>query len=394
MSRVEGELRWLAGILSGGEDSGVAPSVAAGGPEGLVVVPGAARPRLVVPTDRRVAAAALRNHAALRSPAVHAARLGLAGAFATGAPQAVFRDRLVFPGDRGAAPLVRHLREVLGMPGLEIAVALGPPAPNRKPVLQLLAPSGAPVGFAKVGWNAFTVPLVKNEAATLEGVTDARLQTLEAPRVMHHGPWRGSELLVTSPLPPDARRYGESAPALFAASEVGTGRGMTTEALGDSAYWRQLRTERASRAAADLRSSFEAIEDRFGSVEMAFGDWHGDWAPWNLAHARGKLWAIDWEHARRGVPVGLDVVHFRFQVEFLRRKRPIPEAADRAAASADVDLARLALPEEPRRVLPILHLIEIWLRAEDARRLGAGVNPRVYPAIAEEVRRRTTSLTS
>ena len=395
MSPAEGEVRWLSRILCGGEEDPGGPMVASSGPEGLVLVPGAARPRLVLPSGRRVAAAALRNHAALRAPRVRAARLALAAAVATGVPHRVFRDRLRFSADAdpSVAPLVRHLREVLDQPSMEVAVVLGPPAPNRKPVLQLLSASGAPVGFAKVGWNEFTVPLVRNEAATLEGVRAARLQKLETPRVMHHGSWRGLELLVTSPLPLNARRFGESAPALAALLEVASSRGVVTEALGRSSYWRELRSERASgpRVAADLAASLEAIEDRFGGLELTFGEWHGDWAPWNLAHAGGRLWAIDWEHARRGVPVGLDVVHFRFQVEFLRRKHAIPEAAERAAASAGADLGRIGVAEDARRLLSVLHLLEIWLRAEEARRLGAGVNPRVYPAVANELRRRMRS---
>ena len=335
---LSGQLAWVASILMGEEPPATGPSVVRGGGEGLVVVPSANRPRLLLPSTRRAAVASLRNHSALRSPSVHTARTALAAALGLGLPQAVFRDRLVFGsgGERVSPPLVEHLRSVLGVPALDVAVAVGPPAPNRKPALQLLTPSGDAVGFAKVGWNGFTRDLVANEASTMASLPLDGLRTVSTPRVLHHGSWRGLELFVTSALPLGARRFHGSAPPIRAAAELAAAHGTSVGGFATSSYWTELRAERASgdRVAEDLGPALDGIERRFGTMELTYGAWHGDWAPWNLAVEGGRLWVIDWEHARRGVPVGLDAVHFRFQVEFLRRKRTLPESAERTARAA------------------------------------------------------------
>jgi hypothetical protein len=78
--------------------------------------------------------------------------------------------------------------------------------------------------------------------------------------------------------------------------------------------------------------------------------------------------------------LGFDLIHFAFQVAFLVRRRSIGEAS-RIAAGASLD--RLGISESARAALGTLHLVELLLRAEEARGLGAGVNPRVYPAVLE-----------
>ncbi len=59
--------------------------------------------------------------------------------------------------------LVSHLSDELGQE-LTAGIHLGPPRANRKPVLQLMDPSGATVAFAKVGVNRLTRERVRHEA--------------------------------------------------------------------------------------------------------------------------------------------------------------------------------------------------------------------------------------
>ena len=126
----------------------------------FVAVPNARKPRLLVPAgSRRVAAGAVRRYA---QPAARSARFKrdlAALALRTGADRALLRDRITVTG---ADSIEEHLRRVLDR-DLTVSVHIGPARANRKPVLQLLAPDGTTVGFAKLGTNALTRRLVRAE---------------------------------------------------------------------------------------------------------------------------------------------------------------------------------------------------------------------------------------
>ena len=66
-----------------------------------------------------------------------------------------------------------------------------------------------------------------------------------------------------------------------------------------------------------------------GAVHLQLGRWHGDWAPWNMARAGGRVQVWDWERSVTGVPVGLDMIHFQVQREV--QVGSSPEAAVNAA---------------------------------------------------------------
>ena len=63
--------------------------------------------------------------------------------------------------------LVERLRARFDRPELQVAIALGRPRANRKPVLQLIDGDGTTVGFAKLGVDAHTDALVEREGRFL-----------------------------------------------------------------------------------------------------------------------------------------------------------------------------------------------------------------------------------
>jgi hypothetical protein len=46
--------------------------------------------------------------------------------------------------------------------------------------------------------------------------------------------------------------------------------------------------------------------------------WHGDWTPWNMSRAAGRIQLWDWERFEVGVPFGLDAVHYFVNLRTLR----------------------------------------------------------------------------
>jgi len=384
LSAASGELRWLRDVLWGGLP-GVRVDLdpdPAGALERYVVIPSAARPRLLVPAEPAAAATALGSFNALRRPSVRVGRAVAAAAFRTGLAGLLARDRLTVRGDDVPGLPTRALADVVRRSDVVLSVNVGRPSPFRKPVAQVLSTDGELVGFAKVGWDAVTRRGVEREAAALESLADRDPRTLAVPRVRHVGPRGEQLLLVTDPLPADVRRSGREAPPSAVTREVA---GATRSAtLAGSAGWRGLR-ERADALAAvvsaqglgeSLSRYLDTVEQRHGATELAFGAWHGDWSPWNLGRAGGRVVAWDWEFAGTDVPLGLDLPHFAFQASFIGRRRPLGEAFGRAAALATSRLPELDVGPAAASATAAYHVAEVTLRYLDAIAIGASPNRR------------------
>jgi hypothetical protein len=214
-----------------------------------------------------------------------------------------------------------HLGEVLGRP-VRVAVRVRPALrANRKPVLEAHCEGGLRA-FVKIGDSARAGELVRHEAATLRTLADAPLRVVTPPAVLHHGRWRGMDVLVLGALPV---RRARPSPALLTAAirEIG--------GLGDWA-------------------------------------WHGDFSPWNIAPGPGgRLLVWDWERFATGVPPGFDALHHFFQ-RALRRARPGagPAAAARAClARAAPTLEPFGVPARQARATALRYLLTLADRHAD-----------------------------
>ena len=297
--------------------------------ESYLVLPRAANPRLLVPADapRAAAAALARNHDATsrRSRLVKAA-LGLGVRLRVA--RRLLPDRVEIgldgglpAGGGGAVLLSEHLREIFGRRDLHMAVILGPPRLNRKPVLQLLSGDGEVLGYVKAAWNDLTRSLVENEAAVLDRLGGTVRNTFVAPRLLHHGPFGELTLIAASPLPNAVRPEQSQVfdPPLPIITEIARLGDVHTAPLAESDYWQgvtgRLEARRAllpPGSADPLRAVVEAIEARHGAIELRIGTWHGDFTPWNMSRLEQGIFVWDWERCGPA-PVGLDLLHFLFQ---------------------------------------------------------------------------------
>ncbi len=368
MTRARGDharrARYLAEVLGT-----LYPMVDGGGPAStFVAVPNARRARLLVPVgSRRVAAGAVRRYA---QPAARLARLGrdlAALALRTGADRALLRDRVTVSGPD---TIETHLRSVLDR-DLAVSVHIGPARANRKPVLQLLAPDGATLAFAKVGTNGLTRRLVRAEAAALAALGHAELSTVVVPQVLHSGQWRGHEVLVQEALPAWRRRRRAGTRLVAAMREIAACLGTTTGALGDSAYGRSL-VGRVSTVDSDvLHDAAARLVDRRGDTVLTYGAWHGDWAPWNMAVLPDAVHVWDWERFATGVPVGFDAVHHALQHRLERGADPTA-AVDAVVADAPDLLAPFQIAWDAADVTALLYLIDLAARYLADRQAEAG----------------------
>ncbi|MCP3787742.1 hypothetical protein NLX85_30715 [Micromonospora sp. A3M-1-15] len=370
------------------------PALGKGG-AGWVVVPSASRPRLLVPTGSgRAAASAVRHSTEAVGRKARLVRQGLATAFRLGLGPLVFRDRLVVTG----GGLDAYLAEVLGERAL-VSLHIGPARANRKPVLQLLAPDGRALGYAKLGVDPLTRALVDAEAAALRRLADLPLGPVTVAGVRHHGDWHGHALLVQEALPvrlpratPAAAEAAERAAMVAVAGCLGVRRrswaGSDHAArLADAVDALGARPE-----AGRLRAALKTVADLDPTV--AFGAWHGDWNSGNSAVlADGRVLVWDWERFEADVPVGYDELHRAVQtaigndgVEPVEAARALIAGADRALAPFDPDGRGADL-------VAVLYLVELAARylrdrqAEAGARLGH-VDTWLLPAVEEHLARR------
>ena len=325
------------------------PALRRGGP-GWVVVPSAARPRLLVPTGSgRAAAGAVRHSTEAVGRKARLVRQGLATAFRLGLGPLVFRDRLVVTG----AGLDAYLAEVLDTPAL-VSMHIGPARANRKPVLQLLAPDGRALGYAKLGVDPLTRALVDAEAAALRRLADLPLGPVTVAGVRHHSDWHGHALLVQQALPvrlpratPAAAEAAERTAMVTVAGCLGVRRG-SWAGSGHAARLADAVDALGARPEAErLRTVLKSVADADPTV--AFGAWHGDWNGGNSAVlADGRVLVWDWERFEPDVPAGYDALHRAVQTAIghdgvapTEAARALIAGADRTLAPFDQDAIRL-----------------------------------------------------
>jgi hypothetical protein len=359
-----------------------------------VVLPTEARAALLLPRrPRRATAGALRGAKASAAAPRRLLLRGLALAARAGLADAL-PDRISIvaaPAGPGGS-LAGYLTGVLGQEAV-ISLRIGAPRANRKPVLQVLSCDGQVLGFAKVGINALTRDLVRAESAALAQLATAPLTRVGVPRLIHHGQWRGHEVLVQQALTGSgpARSWAELSSAMAELAGVqGTSRGPA----GQSRYWRGLRERlhgAADRAAArELLQALDQLQATADSTSVEFGSWHGDWTPWNMTMSAGRAMVWDWERFQAGIPVGYDAVHYRLQEAVAGGRVPAQAAAAAAVAGAPDLLAPFGVQPGAARLVAALYLAEIGTRyvqdgqAEAGARLG-DVSTWLLPVLARYV---------
>jgi hypothetical protein len=252
------------------------------------------------------------------------------------------------------------------------------PRLNRKPVLQVLAPDGTVVGYVKAAWNDLTAGLVRNEARALADLAGAGPEgrgptTFTPPAFVAAGPWGELELICASALPnaarPDAAHVFD--PPMAVIAEIAGLWGRSTARLSDSPYWAGVRARRDMQAASDvLHRAVDWIEGTFGAVEIAFGAWHGDFTPWNMARTADDTYLWDWERAA-SAPAGLDLLHFLFQTVCRFDGKTPQEAVAACSERTPGLLPLLDVPLGSEPALWALYRLELLFRYDEAQ--GAGV---------------------
>jgi hypothetical protein len=346
-----------------------------------LAVPNAGDPRFLLPRDRRAAVSVLRH---FRSGGTKAARYRIAALrtliqVTGGWP--LSRNRVaVFAAGPGTPDTIEaHLREVLGR-DISLGIQLGPPRANRKPILQVLDSDGNPLAFGKLGINPLTRRLVRTEAAALREITDLHLPGIRVPRLVHEGEWRGSALLITTPLPlRDADEEVAVDSRTAAMLTLSRAMGTTRSRPGSSPWLVKLRERAAALTHDSIRAHLLASLEHLALCveDWEFGCWHGDWMAWNMAGLDGEVLLWDWERFAGPVPLGWDALHFTLRQAFLTSE-PTPDVARDLLERAPALLAPFGVSHEMAIGVAQAYLVELAVRyTADGQREAGGRTARV-----------------
>lgn len=219
--------------------------------------------------------------------------------------------------------------EIFQRSEIELAVSLGTPGPQRKPVIQILSGRGERLGYAKVGWNEVTSRLVEREANALETLK-THPKGFDTPQIIFAGQWRNKLLCVQSA--PTGRTLPASAKlnlAFVQAVNDLAGLERREQKIENSRLWKNLdrRMEQSgdSDARQLLRQAAQSISTAMRGRMIPFHASHGDFTPWNAARLRHRLYLYDWESASFDRPAGYDLCHFLIRVHRLVKKSSPPQ---------------------------------------------------------------------
>ncbi|MFD6097639.1 phosphotransferase [Nocardiopsis flavescens] len=296
---------WPCGGLLG---HGPGPARGRGRGNQYLPVPSACDPRVILPAHNRSAATrGIASFSQGHSLRERLRKLLLTGAFASGMAPLLLRDRLYV----GAGPGIEHALAAALDRELAIAIHVGPPRANRKPVLLLLTPGGRTIGYAKVAVNDLTGRLVVAEARALRLLADHRLRDVTVPRLMYQGEWNGRPLLVQEALPvgdqtdrPTRRQLLRCVAQITSLVEVRRRR------LSASTYRGALEERIAALGARPEAGPLMAALHGLPDVSLPFGAWHGDLTRWNIAGTARRSFVWDWERLSLDAPAGFDALHY------------------------------------------------------------------------------------
>jgi hypothetical protein len=342
----------------------------------LIVLPRRADPRLLLPTQRRAAAAAVRHYGEPGSRSSSLRKWATWLSVTSNTAPSLFRDRLRIDAPGDSPTIASYLREALGR-DFCLSMYVSDARANRKPVLQLLTAQGEAMGFAKIGVDPLTRQLVRAERDALSRLATVRLSTIAVPRVLHHGSWNGLEVLVLTPLPVMSRRRAiPQAQLLAAMREVSAVAGVAQECIAGAGHWQRLLDGVASAPGgpqrARLESALEILREQGGEAVLSYGSWHGDWSPWNMASTRGALLVWDWERFSPGVPLGFDALHYWLRTEVWRKERNPASAARELITRAANLLGPFKVDAREARLTALLYLAELAARDLADRQEDAG----------------------
>ena len=357
-----------------------------------LALPSIKSPTLLVPTRGRAGARALLQFNDSMTQVERLKKAGAGIAIQGGLARFLVRDRLATLNrapDGGRDFVEGELPRLLGVPRVEVAISIGQSLrPNIKPVMQVMAPNGRVLAFAKLAWNDLTTQLVDNEVSTLRGLEDHSVRSFRVPHVLHSGEWNRRRFVLLSPLSHGLRRRWpvNGLPPSIVFQELSRLDPQTRGPLVGGPYWHEV-IGRAHEVAGDfggghqLEDAISRLAAKVSDVEVIHCMSHGDFAPWNMMHSAGSLNIWDWERASGTRPLGLDVLHFCFEVAYHKDAMDPPAAIDAALNRGRYVLRDLGVSRHAAEAVRDVYVLDRLTRLLEGRQASVPIDDRLASSL-------------
>ena len=357
------------------------------------VLPSATSPTLLVPKSGSAGARSLNQFNDSMTQRMRLKKAGVGLLIRGGLAPLLSRDRLSVAtpaSNRGRDLVESELPKLLGVPRVEVAISIGRSLrANIKPVLQIMASDGRVLAFAKLAWNRLTSELVDNEARTLMNLERLAIHSFRVPRVLHHGEWNGFPLVLLSPLSHGLlrRRPVDAMPSSTVLREVASLGTETRSPLIGGPYWLEIsgRALEVARQVEDdgrMEATISGLVDRVSTQEVVHCMSHGDFAPWNMLHTADSINVWDWERASETRPLGVDALHFAFEVAYHKQGRDPLAAVDIAFERSCGVLREVGVTRHAGEAIRDVYVLERLTRLLEGRRAGVPVDDRLLEGLA------------
>jgi len=216
------------------------------------------------------------------------------------------------------------LVKILKRKDLIMAVAYGTPSPYRKINGLVMTSEGEPLSFIKIGETEPARQRVKREAEILKRIEKINFEEVQIPQCLYSGKLGDSHVLIqTIPLFKGKKGGIQLDNKYTKILKILADKTAKLIPLHSSSFWQSLKDEIDNYPISYkglLKEGLSILAQTMEDREISMGLAHGDFAPWNMFWNDKEVFIYDWESANEQAPVGIDLVHFLFQVGFLLKR--------------------------------------------------------------------------
>jgi hypothetical protein len=254
---------------------------------------------------------------------------------------------------------------LLGRDDVRVGVASGGWGVRLTPTVAAFDPSGHVLAFAKLAGTPRSERLIRHEAEILGRLAERYPSDPIAPALLFAGEREGTYLLAQTVLAGKQVATGLSPAHIAFLRTLSNGERRPASA---TAFFRSL-DERIG-PLPELRRLLTRARAVLDQLVVPSTITHGDFAPYNLRRANGRIAAFDWENATLdGLPL-IDLVHHELQVGFLLKDWNVQRTFDALRRIA----ANSRMPRPEALALEAAYLADMHLRRLD----GGGRPPAPY----------------
>jgi Phosphotransferase enzyme family len=217
---------------------------------------------------------------------------------------------------KSIAELEEYLAAALAVQAVEIAISLGTPGRYRKTTLQIMAPTGKIVAYAKMAKPGAALDSLETELANLKLLCQVPELRPHVAQPIGWGEWGGAKILLLSPGPRRAGPYRLGADHLRFLTSLHHAFARDVRFV-DGEVWARLVLaltevvpELSSSWQTRCNSALKRLEAELRATRVPHSFAHGDFAPWNIRAGTDGLFVFDWEAGRRSAFPFHDAFHF------------------------------------------------------------------------------------